>query len=371
MNIREQCRASRAAGGGCINARISLPPLPTAACEPAACGALHLCTARAPSQLDEKLGEGQAPRRRRWCCVFVFVLAQARGTLVYGPCTTSKPMPCVFGIGVHLDSQVAHVQVSTRMSHLPPVLWGRRHHHKSIQAPSMPRGGGGVQRLALLGGAVRGPNLRRGPTLRAACICCIVHHLPPQHTCWNAEGRSYTTSHQWVWETPGQENITRSKIELLTSQKPWFSAPAFLRTPHLAQSRPPSEARDQGLHTAEMGAKQWRWRAAATPIPPQTDILHGEMAPAPLPHHRMPHGAAVGSTTHCHFQHLSQHGGGCAGPAPQSCTHAPPRTHTLLPSHLWLAHQKCFRRSQTFKNGGERCRDGAEGAPQSCACIFL
>jgi len=87
---------------------------------------------------------------------------------------------------------------------------------------------------------------------------------------------------------------------------------------------------------------------------------NGSCSPSPPPHAKR---SAQGDAqlTAISITGLSvENGGGCAGPAPVPCTHAPPRTHTL-PSLAGASEM--FRRSQNFRNGGKRCRDGAAGAP--------
>jgi len=65
------------------------------------------------------------------------------------------------------------------------------------------------------------------------------------------------------------------------------------------------------------------------------------------------------------------------GPAPLSCTHAPPRTHTLPPSRLWQAHQKCLGGLKAFGMGANSAGKGWRQLPKLrmcflyfCACIF-
>ena len=97
---------------------------------------------------------------------------------------------------------------------------------------------------------------------------------------------------------------------------------------------------------------------------------NGSCSPPPPPHvQRSTQGDA--QLTAIFITGLSvENGGGCARPGPVPCTHAPPRTHTLPPSRLWQAHQKCLGGPRTSGMGANGAGTGRQEPPKAVHVFF-
>jgi len=178
--------------------------------------------------------------------------------------------------------------------------------------------------------------------------------------------------HQWAQETQKRESNAESKV--LTSRNPWFPAPASLQPSLLAQLRPPSEARNQGPHTAAgMGQNGGGGEERHPQNHPNSTCDIGERLLLPTPSTARPTEHAGWCAAHCHLHNWSQCGEPCRVHGARSrAAHPCTSAHAHPPALPPLAGaSEMLRRPQNSRMGANSAGPGRREPPKAKNTIIL
>jgi len=116
--------------------------------------------------------------------------------------------------------------------------------------------------------------------------------------------------------------------------------------------------------------------AASSGTPESTPSRHltwgnGSCSPPPPPHAQRSTQGDAQLTAVSRTGLSVENGGGCVGSAPLSCTHAPPRAHTLPPSCHWQGFKKWLGGPRTSGTEANGAGTGRQEPPKAAHVFFL